>query len=74
MAGLQVFLGFTSLLGPFAKEDKSHVDKALTFSGLWGEFLCPDNDMRLMISLPAPKKGKWADITLDFAPNGGDFP
>ena len=38
------------------KDDKSEVDRALTFLGLWGEFPIPDNDMILRISLPEPKK------------------
>ena len=69
-AGLQVFLGFTALFGALTKNDKSQVDKARAFFGLWGEFPCPDNDMRLEISPHEPKKENWADIALDFASKG----
>ena len=69
-AGLQVFLGFTAVLGALMKGDKSQADRALAFLGFWGEFPGPDNDMILRISLPGPKKTKWAIITHDFASKG----
>ena len=56
LAGLRVFLGFTTVLGALTKDVKSQVDCALTFLGLWGEFLNPANDMILTISLPEHKK------------------
>ena len=74
LAGFRVFLGFTTVLGALMKDGKSQVDRALALLCLWGEFPNPDNDMRLRISLPEPKKEKWANVTHEFAPNGGDFP
>ena len=70
LAGLRVFLGFTTVPGAMTKDDKSQVDRALTFLGLRGEFPSPDNDILLIISLPEPKKEKWANITHEFASKG----
>ena len=70
LAGLRVFLGFTTVLGALMKDGESQVDRALTFLGLWGDFPNPDNDMLLVISLPEPKKEKRANITHEFAPKG----
>ena len=69
-AALHVFLGFTSLLWALMTDDKSHVDRAITFLGLWGELPCPDNDMIHTISLHGPKKGNWAYITIGWASKG----
>ena len=58
-AGLRGFLGVAAVSGALMKGDKSQVDRALTFLGIWGEFPCPVNDMILRISLPGHKKEKW---------------
>ena len=57
---LAVFKIFTPVIGFFLNGKKFDIGRALTFLGIFGRFPGPDNDMTLVLSLPADKAARWA--------------